>query len=433
MEKLRIYVNPPRGEWPQLASRARKDDGEILDVVRGIVDEVKRGGDQALREICARVDKFVPKNFEVPSEEISAAHEKLAPGLIDAINEAANNIQQFHRLQIPQTTVSMERVEGVRCEQLTVPIEKVGLYIPGGQAPLFSTVLMLGSPAHLAGCREVILCTPPGPDGHVSPAILYAASCCGVHRVFAVGGAQAIAAMAYGTGSIPRVYKIFGPGNRYVTGAKQIVSADAVAIDMPAGPSEVMVVADDFASPLFVAADLLSQSEHGRDSQGIAVCSSIGFAEKVADETKRLAERLPRSGVIADSLQNSRIIVLENLDEALAFANFYAPEHLILSLRDAREISHGRLLVAGSVFIGNYSPESAGDYASGTNHTLPTSGWATAFSGINTESFMRKMTLQELTYEGLSRLAPTIITMAEAEGLDAHAYAVKCRLDKPGY
>ena len=317
---------------------------------------------------------------------------------------------------------------GVRCVQRAVAIGRAGLYIPGGKAPLFSTVLMLALPARIAGCREVILCTPCGRDGRIAPEILYAADLCGVDRVFALGGAQAVAAMAYGTESIPRVDKIFGPGNRYVTKAKQLAGAADVAVDLPAGPSEVLVLADEDARPEFAAADLLSQAEHGDDSQAVLVCRSEEFAQRAIASVGEQAARLSRRDAIGNSLANSRIVVFSDRDEQIAFADTYAPEHLIVAMRDAWDAA-ARITAAGSVFIGGYSPESAGDYASGTNHTLPTGGWARAYSGVNTESFMRKITYQELTRGGLEALAPTITAMAEAEGLDAHANAVRIRTE----
>ncbi|MBO7510957.1 MAG: histidinol dehydrogenase, partial [Bacteroidales bacterium] len=344
-----------------------------------------------------------------------------------AIACAMANILAFHQAQIPGE-VCVETMPGVKCWQRPVPIEKVGLYIPGGTAPLFSTVLMLALPARLAGCKTLVLCTPTGKDGKVAPEVLFSARSCGVEKVFKLGGAQAIAAMAYGTASVPKVDKIFGPGNQYVTTAKQMLGGRVVAIDMPAGPSEVMVLADASARPAFVAADLLSQAEHGADSQAMLVCNSVDFAEKVEEEVWAQAASLGRTEYVEASLAKSRLFVFDSEDDRIDFANLYGAEHLILSVEDPWRMAD-RITAAGSVFIGHYSPESAGDYASGTNHTLPTCGWAASYSGVNIDSFMRKMTLQELTPEGLRTLSRTIVTMAGAEGLDAHANAVRVRLE----
>ena len=394
--------------------------------------------------------------FIVSREQIAAAAGEVSEDVKAAIAQAAKNICAFHAAQKPRP-VEVETMPGVRCLRRSLPIERVGLYIPGGSAPLFSTLLMLAIPAKIAGCREVVLCTPAGIDGRIAPAVLYAASVCGVDTIYSLGGAQAIAAMAFGTETIAPVSKIFGPGNRYVTKAKQMVASTGVAIDMPAGPSEVMVMADDTADARFVASDLLSQAEHGPDSQAILVCKSEQFAAAVAREVERQLALLPRRDIATKALENSRIVVFTEEPEAsgekvsegehqhklksepersflaaaegvIAFANAYAPEHLIISMRDPWAIAE-QITAAGSVFIGNYSPESAGDYASGTNHTLPTTGLARAWSGIGLDSFMHSITYQELTREGLQSLGKTIITMAEAEGLDAHAAAVKTRLE----
>ena len=406
MEMPKIYVNPPRSEWPALTARCTRQEEEIGERVAAILAEVRTGGDAALRRIVRRIEGYLPETFEVTRERRAEAAKAVSPQLKAALAQAKANIEAFHRAQLP-AQVEVETMPGVRCVQRAVAIGRAGLYIPGGKAPLFSTVLMLALPARIAGCREVILCTPCGRDGRIAPEILYAADLCGVDRVFALGGAQAVAAMAYGTESIPRVDKIFGPGNRYVTKAKQLAGAADVAVDLPAGPSEVLVLADEDARPEFAAADLLSQAEHGDDSQAMLVC---------------------RRDAIGNSLANSRIVVFSDPDEQIAFADAYAPEHLIVAMRDAWDAA-ARITAAGSVFIGGYSPESAGDYASGTNHTLPTGGWARAYSGVNTESFMRKITYQELTRGGLEALAPTITAMAEAEGLDAHANAVRIRTE----
>lgn len=427
MEMPKIYVNPPRSEWLALTARCTRQEEEIGERVAAILAEVRTGGDAALRRIVRRIEGYVPETFEVTRERRAEAAKAVSPQLQAALEQAKANIEAFHRAQLP-AQVEVETMPGVRCVQRAVAIGRAGLYIPGGKAPLFSTVLMLALPARIAGCREVILCTPCGRDGRIAPEILYAADLCGVDRVFALGGAQAVAAMAYGTESIPRVDKIFGPGNRYVTKAKQLAGAADVAVDLPAGPSEVLVLADEDARPEFAAADLLSQAEHGDDSQAVLVCRSEEFAQRAIASVGEQAARLSRRDAIGNSLANSRIVVFSDPDEQIAFADAYAPEHLIVAMRDAWDAA-ARITAAGSVFIGGYSPESAGDYASGTNHTLPTGGWARAYSGVNTESFMRKITYQELTRGGLEALAPTITAMAEAEGLDAHANAVRIRTE----
>ena len=427
MEMPKIYVNPPRSEWPALTARCTRQEEEIGERVAAILAEVRTGGDAALRRIVRRIEGYVPETFEVTRERRAEAAKAVSPQLKAALEQAKANIEAFHRAQLP-AQVEVETMPGVRCVQRAVAICRAGLYIPGGKALLFSTVLMLALPARIAGCREVILCTPCGRDGRIAPEILYAADLCGVDRVFALGGAQAVAAMAYGTESIPRVDKIFGPGNRYVTKAKQLAGAADVAVDLPAGPSEVLVLADEDARPEFAAADLLSQAEHGDDSQAVLVCRSEEFAQRAIASVGEQAARLSRRDAIGNSLANSRIVVFSDPDEQIAFADAYAPEHLIVAMRDAWDAA-ARITAAGSVFIGGYSPESAGDYASGTNHTLPTGGWARVYSGVNTESFMRKITYQELTRGGLEALAPTITAMAEAEGLDAHANAVRIRTE----
>lgn len=427
MEMPKIYVNPPRSEWPALTARCTRQEEEIGERVAAILAEVRTGGDAALRRIVRRIEGYLPETFEVTRERRAEAAKAVSPQLKAALEQAKANIEAFHRAQLP-AQVEVETMPGVRCVQRAVAIGRAGLYIPGGKAPLFSTVLMLALPARIAGCREVTLCTPCGSDGRIAPEILYAADLCGVDRVFALGGAQAVAAMAYGTESIPRVDKIFGPGNRYVTKAKQLAGAADVAVDLPAGPSEVLVLADEDARPEFAAADLLSQAEHGDDSQAVLVCRSEEFARRAIASVGEQAARLSRRDAIGNSLANSRIVVFSDPDEQIAFADAYAPEHLIVAMRDAWDAA-ARITAAGSVFIGGYSPESAGDHASGTNHTLPTGGWARAYSGVNTESFMRKITYQELTRGGLEALAPTITAMAEAEGLDAHANAVRIRTE----
>jgi len=420
------FVYPPKSLWASLCRRPLQDDPQVRARVESILSRVRSEGDAALRALSIEIDRR-DVDLEVTEEALSAAAQQVSAAVKDAIAAAAANIRAFHQAQLPRE-IRVETAPGVCCIQRPVPIGRVGLYIPGGSAPLFSTVLMLAIPAAIAGCGEVILCSPAGPSGEIAPEVLYAAQYCGIRRIFRVGGAQAIAAMAYGTESIPQVDKIFGPGNRYVTTAKQLLSTHTVAIDMPAGPSEVMVIADDAASPAFVAADLLSQAEHGADSQVMLACLSEAFAERVQEEVRRQQRALPRTQQVDGALSHSCAVVLHDLDEAVAFAETYAPEHLILALQDPWPVAD-RITAAGSVFVGPWSPESAGDYASGTNHTLPTSRWARAFSGVNVDSFLRKMTLQEITPAGLQRLAPTILSMARAEGLDAHAQAVAVRLE----
>lgn len=423
---MEIIVNPSRTLWKSLCRRAESDDAIIGERVRNILARVREGGDAALRAITSEVEGRSVADFRVSAQEIAAARSNVGERLKKAIEAAAANISAFHSAQ-KTAPVSLETVSGVRCMRRSLPIDSVGLYIPGGSAPLFSTLLMLALPAKIAGCRRIVLCTPAGKDGKIAPAVLYAADFCGVDCIYSLGGAQAIAALAYGTETIEPVSKIFGPGNRYVTKAKQMVSAEGVAIDMPAGPSEVMVLCDGSANPRFVASDLLSQAEHGGDSQAMLVCRSEEFAREVRDEVERQRILLPRAGIVDKALENSRLIVLESRDDAIDFANRYASEHLIIAMEDPWEAAD-RITAAGSVFIGNYSPESAGDYASGTNHTLPTMGLAKAYSGIGLDSFMHSITYQELSREGLALLGDTIIAMAEAEGLDAHAAAVKYRL-----
>ncbi len=425
---MELIITPSRDQWPVLTRRnIPADDTEVTDSVKSIVNQVANHGDKALKELALRFDGTALDSLRLDIEEINKGADSLDPKVAQAIEAAAANIERFHRLQIP-AEVDCETVPGVRCVQRAVPIRRVGLYIPGGRAPLFSTVLMLAIPAAIAGCQSVALFTPSSRQAGINPAILYAARRCGIKEIYQIGGAQAVAAMAYGTETIERVDKIFGPGNRFVTKAKQLVS-NTVAIDMPAGPSEVMVLADETANPVFVAADMLSQAEHGPDSQAIAVCHSEEFAQAIAAEIERQSALLSRGDSVAGSLSKSRIIVLHERNDMLDFANVYGAEHLIISLREPWEAA-SRIVAAGSIFIGNYSPESAGDYASGTNHTLPTSGWAASLSGVNIDSFMHKITYQELTEQGLSSIAGTITTMAYAEGLDAHAQAVKLRLDR---
>lgn len=410
-----------------MCRRAGGDNRSVTERVEAIVERVAREGDKALYALADEIDGVRLSSLKVSEEEFAEAEQAVGEELKRAIDVAVANISAFHRAQMPHE-VRVETVTGVVCIQRPVPIRRVGLYIPGGTAPLFSTVLMLALPASIAGCGEVVMCTPTNRSGRVAAEVLYAARRCGVGAVYKTGGAQAVAAMAYGTESIPKVDKIFGPGNRYVTAAKQLVSGRNTSIDMPAGPSEVMVMADTSAVPSFVAADMLSQAEHGRDSQAMVVCDDRSFAEAVAAEVGRQAAALSRAGFVTESLSHSRVVVFDGREQMVDFANMYAAEHLIVMMRDAWPIVD-RITAAGSVFVGAYSPESAGDYASGTNHTLPTSGWAHSCSGVNIDSFMRKMTIQELSRGGLSSLAPTIIAMADAEGLQAHAEAVRVRMN----
>jgi histidinol dehydrogenase len=390
------------------------------------MNRVKNSGDEALRELTLQFDKVQLATLQISGTEVSEAETLLTPGLREAIQKAAANINTFHAAQ-RRDTLKVDTMPGVSCWRKGVPIEKVGIYIPGGTAPLFSTVLMLGIPAKLAGCREIVLCTPPDRNGKVNPAILYAASLVGVTKMFKVGGAQAIAAMAFGTQSIPKVHKIFGPGNQYVTKAKQLVMEEGIAIDMPAGPSEVLVLADETANASFIAADLLSQAEHGEDSQVILVVLNSNLVDAVKKEITDQLVALPRKAIAEKALANSRTIVFSTEKEAIKFVNEYAPEHLIINTR-AADIVADQIFNAGSVFLGNYSPEAIGDYASGTNHTLPTNGYAKAYAGVSLESFMKFITYQQLTKEGLQALGPVVEQMAEAEQLAAHKNAVTIRL-----
>ena len=423
---LESYINPPREQWEALCRRPADSNPVVRERVEKILQRVREQGDDALRALSEEIDGRPLDAIEVRPEEILEAEVRVSGAVKRAIALAEANIRAFHEAQRPRE-ISVETAPGVRCVQRPVPIGRVGLYIPGGTAPLFSTVLMLAVPAKIAQCPEVVLCTPAGKDGKVNAEVLYTAAYCGVKRIFKLGGAQAVAAMAFGTQSVPKVDKIFGPGNQYVTTAKQLLSAGTVAIDMPAGPSEVMVVTDGFSPAAFAAADLLSQAEHGADSQVMLVCGDAPTADAVRAEVERQTRELPRENFVRQALDKSRCVVFSSEDDRIDFANAYAPEHLILAVQEPWRFAD-RVTAAGSVFVGAWTPESAGDYASGTNHTLPTCGWARSFSGVNLDSYYRKMTLQELTPEGLRGLAGTIVTMAEAEGLQAHANAVKIRL-----
>ena len=425
---MQVIKYPDPKTWTSLLARPLYDSRSLFEIVQKILDDVRSNGDKAVNNYTKQFDKVSIDSLEVTKEEMIEAENQVSQNLKQAIEMARRNIWKFHSEQqheLPEIQTS----PGVYCWQKAIAIEKVGLYVPGGTAPLFSTVLMLGIPAQIAECKEVILCTPPNKEGKIHPAVLYASKVAGVHRVFKIGGTQAIAAMAYGTETVPRVYKIFGPGNQYVTAAKQLVSLRDVAIDMPAGPSEVEVIADDTANPVFVAADLLSQAEHGVDSQSILITVSEKMVEPVLEQIELQLEQLPRKDLARKALENSKIIVLKTLEEAVAMTNEYAPEHLIISTRYYMGVA-ANIVNAGSVFLGNYTPESAGDYASGTNHTLPTNGHAKAYSGVNLDSFVRKVTFQQITQEGLTNLSNAIILMAENEELMAHSNAVKVRLEK---
>lgn len=422
-----ILINyPPREQWAEILRRPALDTENLFDTVRSIIDRVKAEGDKAVLDYEARFDKVELASLAVTEEEMQEAVEAVGVELKAAIYLAQNNIEKFHAAQ-RFTGKKVETMEGVTCWQKAVGIEKVGLYIPGGTAPLFSTVLMLAVPAKLAGCKEIVLCSPPGKDGKIHPAVLFAARVAGVSKIYKAGGVQAIAAMAYGTESIPKVYKIFGPGNQYVTAAKQLVSLRDVAIDMPAGPSEVEVLADETANPVFVAADLLSQAEHGADSQALLITTSEKLQKEVMYEVERQLGYLPRRDIAAKALENSKLIVVKDTEEALQMTNEYAPEHLIIQTTDYHQLAE-RVTNAGSVFLGPLSPESAGDYASGTNHTLPTNGYAKAYSGVSLDSFIRKITFQEILPQGMCAIGPAIEVMAANEQLDAHKNAVTVRL-----
>lgn len=422
-----ILINQPhKTEWSQLLKRPVMETERLFDTVRAVIQEVRTNGDRAVLKYEEQFDKVSLPALAVSEAEVEEAGSLIDEDLKAAIRLAHRNIEAFHSSQRFESQ-KVETAPGVTCWQKAVPIEKVGLYIPGGTAPLFSTVLMLAIPARIAGCSEIVLCTPPGKDGRVHPAVLFAAKMAGVHHIFKAGGIQAIAAMAYGTESVPKVYKIFGPGNQYVTAAKQLVSLRDVAIDMPAGPSEVEVLADESANPVFVAADLISQAEHGVDSQAILITTSVSLQQAVKEEVERQLATLPRKEIAEKSLANSKLIVVNSLEEAIEMTNEYAPEHLIIETRDYESIVP-HIINAGSVFLGSLTPESAGDYASGTNHTLPTNGYAKAYSGVNLDSFVRKITFQEITPEGIRHIGPAIETMAANEHLDGHKRAVSLRL-----
>ena len=424
---IQTALYPEKAQWNQLMKRAVNDTTELKESVAGIIEKVRTQGDEALREFSLKFDGVNLNKLKVSTSEIDEADDIVSHQLKRAISVAAKNIAKFHKAQRMEE-ITVETTPGVMCTQRAIPISSVGLYVPGGNSPLFSTVLMLAIPARIAGCRKIVLCTPPNKEGKVHPAILYAARVAGVTEIYKVGGAQAIAAMAYGTETVPKVHKIFGPGNRFVMEAKQQVSTQAAAIDMPAGPSEVMIIADELANPRFVASDFLSQAEHGPDSQSILLTTSNDFAQKLPEVIDELLNTLPRKEMMLKSLAHCRIIVLKDNDEIMEFANSYAPEHLIINHTEADVLAQ-KVENAGSVFIGPYSPESAGDYASGTNHTLPTSGYAHAYSGVNLDSFCKKVTFQRLSKDGLQSIGQAIELMAENEDLMAHKLAVSVRLE----
>lgn len=423
---MNIIINPDKAQYATLLARPHRDASDLNSIVAQVLADIRQNGDEAIRRYELKFDKVQLDDLAVSPAEMTEASDLVTPELRNAIQQAHDNIARFHQAQ-QMSPIRVETQPGVECWQQSVAIERVGLYIPGGTAPLFSTVLMLATPAKIAGCDEIILCSPPNREGKLHPAILVAAQIAGVSRIYKVGGVQAIGAMAYGTESVPKVSKIFGPGNQFVMCAKQQVSLGQVAIDMPAGPSEVAIVADETCNPTFVAADLLSQAEHGADSQSILFTDSTRVAQAVSAEVERQLSLLPRKEIAAQAIEHSKIIVLRDIDEAFDICNEYAPEHLILAMDDALSYT-SRIINAGSVFLGHYSCESAGDYASGTNHTLPTSGYAKAYSGVNLDSFCRKITFQDLTAEGVRSIGHTVELMAQAESLDAHKQAMTYRI-----
>lgn len=424
---MKIIKFPSKSEWPEIVKRPHLDLSELNATVKRVLDDVKAHGDAAVKRYEHQFDHVELDGLAVSEAEIDEAMQLISPELKASLELAHHNISVFHEAQRFEGQ-KIETAPGVVCWQKSVPIEKVGLYIPGGTAPLFSTVLMLATPAKIAGCREIVLCTPPNREGKVNPAILAAARIAGVSKIFKAGGVQAIGAMAYGTESVPKVYKIFGPGNQFVMTAKQQVSLHDVAIDMPAGPSEVCVIADAKSNPVFVAADLLSQAEHGTDSQVMLITTSEDMLNRVKDETERQLERLPRKEIAAKTLENSQLVLVHDTDEAMALSNCYAPEHLIIATEDYEQLAQ-KVVNAGSVFLGPWACESAGDYASGTNHTLPTHQYALAYNGVNLDSYNRKVTFQHLSMEGIKSIGKAVICMAENEQLEAHAEAMRVRLE----
>ena len=424
---MNIIKYPARADWKTITVRPHIDMSKLNATVSEVLNDIRANGDKAVKRYEQKFDHVELHELQVSESELHEAQHLVSDDLRQALTLAHDNIRKFHEAQTFRP-IRVQTAPGVECWQKSVPIEKVGLYIPGGTAPLFSTVLMLATPAKIAGCKEIVLCTPPAKDGRVNAAILFAAKVAGVNRIFKAGGVQAIGAMAYGTESVPKVYKIFGPGNQYVMAAKQQVSLHDVAIDMPAGPSEVCVIADHTAQPAFVAADLLSQAEHGTDSQVLLITTDNAMVEKVEKEISSQLELLPRKELAAKALENSKLVVAADMDQAIELANRYAPEHLIIQAENYMELAE-RIVNAGSVFLGPYACESAGDYASGTNHTLPTHGYATAYSGVNLDSFCRKITFQHLTREGIRQIGWAVATMADAESLTAHQRAMTIRME----
>lgn len=423
---MKTYSNPLKSTWDEILKRPLINIKELDEQVQAILTDIKQSGKHALSKYTEKFDGVFIRKIEVSDEELELAEKSVNEELKKAIQIAASNIRKFHQSQMPEIK-KIETISGVVCWQKPVAIDKVGLYIPGGSAPLFSTVLMLAIPAKIAGCKQIVLCTPPDKEGKINPAILYAAKLVGVTEIYKLGGVQAIGAMAYGVDCVPKVDKIFGPGNQYVMAAKQLISLSDVAIDMPAGPSEVAVMADESANPAFIASDLLSQAEHGADSQVVLVTNSADLIAKVEQELLKQLDNLPRKQIAEKALENSQAIVFENSERMVEIINCYAPEHLIIAMKNYSEIAE-KITNAGSVFLGNYTPESAGDYASGTNHTLPTNGWARSFSGVNIDSFIKKITFQEISSEGIKNIGNVIETMASAEQLEGHKNAVSIRL-----
>jgi len=425
---MKIINNPANSIWPELVKRPSKNPLELRVLVKRIFSDIKKKGDLAVYNYNKKFDRCDRKEFKISSQELENATDLLPDNLKKAIELARDNISKFHAAQ-KENPLEIETTTGVVCWRESRPIEKVGIYIPSGSAPLFSTILMLGIPAKLAGCTDIILCTPPDENGKINPAILFTANLVGISTVFAVGGIQAIGALTFGTETIPKVDKIFGPGNQYVTAAKQMAQLHGTAIDMPAGPSEVLIIADSNCVPAFVAADLLSQAEHGADSQVVLLSTEVTVLQKIITELNLQIQKLPRKDVATKAIENSVAIHFKNLEECMNFSNLYAPEHLILAVKEARILSQ-KVKSAGSVFLGNYSCESAGDYASGTNHTLPTNGFASSYSGVSLDSFVKKITFQEISETGIQNLGPSIELMAEAEQLFAHKQAVTVRLEQ---
>jgi histidinol dehydrogenase len=424
---MKVIKHPLRKDWARLLQRPAIDNSSLQQTVRAVMDEVKTNGDAAIKHFTEKFDGVALESFVVTEKEINESATLLSAELKQAIEQAAENITLFHNKQVGEVEI-IETMPGIKCWRKSIGIEKVGLYIPGGTAPLFSTILMLGIPAKIAGCKELILCSPPGKEGKLHPAILFAAQLTGITAIYKIGGVQAIAAMAYGTETVSQVYKIFGPGNQYVTCAKQLIQQEGIAIDMPAGPSEVCVLADETANASFIAADLLSQAEHGADSQVLLVTSEESIVTAVVAELNKQLELVPRKDIAEKALANSMTIVVNEISEGIDLVNEYAAEHLIIACREDEAVAE-KIINAGSIFLGNYSPESVGDYASGTNHTLPTNGFAKAYSGVSVDSFVKKVTYQKLSREGLDAIGKTVIAMAEAEGLDAHANAVSVRMN----